>query len=459
MRAWHDACCLQAAGQPRADAGTEISRTDLPLSRSTTMNRRYENPGDGRSNERGGQAGWRDEGARMRERESGDYGQQDHGDRHSSGRAGWDDEFQRGRGGQHYGGQQGYGRPGGGMRGDEGRRDFGGGREGGPSRWQGFGEYESEGELSRMGGSQQMLPPTQGGGRYSSGGYGSQQREFGTSYGQASGYEGGRRGMSSEHGGGLEGSWLGSDRADFAGDGPRSGRGYGGESAAPYGSDRGQDYGSQAYGSQWSGSQGYASQGQGGGWRNQGYGGRQGYGGGQDFGGGGMGGAQRRGSEFGRSGGDYGAGGGGAYGSGMPGEHAGQNYERGGWSGSGPGGQQYGLGADHRGRGPKGYTRSDDRLREDICERLTDDPHIDASDIQVEVDKGVVSLSGNVGDRWMKYHVEDVVDRCAGVKDIRNQLGTHRSSSGRSSTGENAGSREQDNEFGSHAGSGSRKKN
>jgi hypothetical protein len=28
----------------------------------------------------------------------------------------------------------------------------------------------------------------------------------------------------------------------------------------------------------------------------------------------------------------------------------------------------------HRGRGPKGYTRSDDRIREEVCDRLTDDP-------------------------------------------------------------------------------------
>jgi osmotically-inducible protein OsmY len=77
----------------------------------------------------------------------------------------------------------------------------------------------------------------------------------------------------------------------------------------------------------------------------------------------------------------------------------------------------------HRGRGPKGYLRSDERLRETICERLTDDPRIDASDIEVEVKDQSVTLRGTVDDRRTKYAVEELVDRC-GPSMIQNELRT-----------------------------------
>lgn len=85
------------------------------------------------------------------------------------------------------------------------------------------------------------------------------------------------------------------------------------------------------------------------------------------------------------------------------------------------------------GRGPKGYTRSDDRLKEDISERLTEDYAIDASDISVEVRNGTVTLTGTVDERWMKHHAEDLVDRCSGVQDIENRLTVSRSRTGTSS--------------------------
>ena len=75
-----------------------------------------------------------------------------------------------------------------------------------------------------------------------------------------------------------------------------------------------------------------------------------------------------------------------------------------------------------RGRGPRGYTRSDERIGEDIHERLTDDPMLDASDITVEVHDGEVTLGGQVERRWLKHHAEDLVDACSGVRGIRNEL-------------------------------------
>ncbi len=76
----------------------------------------------------------------------------------------------------------------------------------------------------------------------------------------------------------------------------------------------------------------------------------------------------------------------------------------------------------HGGKGPQGYMRSDDRIRELVCEALTDDPHIDATHIEVVVKNGDVMLTGTVEDRQQKRAVEDVIERCPGVKDIQNGL-------------------------------------
>lgn len=75
-----------------------------------------------------------------------------------------------------------------------------------------------------------------------------------------------------------------------------------------------------------------------------------------------------------------------------------------------------------RGRGPRGYVRSDERIGEDIHERLTEDPMLDAGDITVEVCDGVVTLGGCVEQRWLRHHAEDLVEACGGVRDIRNDL-------------------------------------
>jgi hypothetical protein len=74
-----------------------------------------------------------------------------------------------------------------------------------------------------------------------------------------------------------------------------------------------------------------------------------------------------------------------------------------------------------RGKGPKNYTRSDERIREDVCERLAD-AALDASDIDVKVTDGVVLLEGTVPDRWTERAAHDVACRARGVKRCDNQL-------------------------------------
>jgi hypothetical protein len=74
------------------------------------------------------------------------------------------------------------------------------------------------------------------------------------------------------------------------------------------------------------------------------------------------------------------------------------------------------------GRGPKSWQRSDERIREDINERLTDHPDIDAYEIDVQVKNGEVILTGMVDDRYTKRLAEDVVENVSGVREVQNQL-------------------------------------
>jgi hypothetical protein len=74
------------------------------------------------------------------------------------------------------------------------------------------------------------------------------------------------------------------------------------------------------------------------------------------------------------------------------------------------------------GRGPRGYRRPDDRIKEDICEVLTLHGRVDASDIEVHVDQGIVTLQGSVDGRRTKRLVEDIADEVSGVRDVRNEL-------------------------------------
>jgi osmotically-inducible protein OsmY len=74
------------------------------------------------------------------------------------------------------------------------------------------------------------------------------------------------------------------------------------------------------------------------------------------------------------------------------------------------------------GRGPKGYRRADARVREDVCDRLTADPALDASEITVDVDNLEVTLSGSVPDRDTKRAAEDCAEDVPGVREVHNLL-------------------------------------
>lgn len=81
----------------------------------------------------------------------------------------------------------------------------------------------------------------------------------------------------------------------------------------------------------------------------------------------------------------------------------------------------------HSGRGPKGYQRPDERIREDVCERLSFHGFIDPSEVDINVNQGEVTLSGTCTNRREKRMIEDVVDSVRGVRDVRNELSISRS--------------------------------
>lgn len=75
-----------------------------------------------------------------------------------------------------------------------------------------------------------------------------------------------------------------------------------------------------------------------------------------------------------------------------------------------------------RNRGPRNWQRSDERIREDVCERLSGLHDVDVSDVSVAVEQGRVTLAGTVTDRWHKHRIEDVADDSAGVREIENRI-------------------------------------
>ncbi|WP_139812138.1 BON domain-containing protein [Ensifer aridi] len=204
-------------------------------------------------------------------------------------------------------------------------------------------------------------------------------------------------------------------REGYRGDYPLRGQGYGREREAgeayrgEYGA-RGMNERMGGYGREWGSRRGFGAERFGGGsesaeavFEDQDFGrGESGYG--RGFGRGYGGGYRREG---------YGGAHGGGYG--------GEGY-RGGMYGGGYGEPRSDRFGQYRGRGPKGYQRSDERIREDVCDRLSDDRSVDASEIEVRVSNCEVTLSGTVEGREQKRRAEDCAEEVSGVKNVQNNL-------------------------------------
>ena len=104
------------------------------------------------------------------------------------------------------------------------------------------------------------------------------------------------------------------------------------------------------------------------------------------------------------------------------------------------------------GKGPKSYRRSDERIKEDVNDRLSEG-YLDATEIEVQVADGEVTLTGTVNSRSDKWRAEDIADDVRGVKNVENRLrvqqsdinrypsmsGTSTSATGTTGTTENTG--------------------
>jgi osmotically-inducible protein OsmY len=77
---------------------------------------------------------------------------------------------------------------------------------------------------------------------------------------------------------------------------------------------------------------------------------------------------------------------------------------------------------EHRGKGPRNYRRADERISDDVHDRLTDDPYLDATDIEVQVRDAEVTLSGRVRTRDDRRRAEDLAERVSGVTHVQNNL-------------------------------------
>jgi hypothetical protein len=136
------------------------------------------------------------------------------------------------------------------------------------------------------------------------------------------------------------------------------------------------------------------------------------------------------------SSGDYGA-----YGGfhGLSGGYAGYGRGSGGYNPTGSDRDRFGSRRDQgfrsrdigrggfAGRGPKGYTRTDERVREDVCDRLSQDDEVDASEISVRVENGEVTLEGSTETRRQKHRAEEIAADVSGVSDVHNNVRVRKS--------------------------------
>ena len=76
----------------------------------------------------------------------------------------------------------------------------------------------------------------------------------------------------------------------------------------------------------------------------------------------------------------------------------------------------------HAGKGPKGYHRSDERIHDDASDALYRCYEVDATEIEVDVKEGIVSLKGSVESRLSKKIAEMTIENLPGVLDVLNEL-------------------------------------
>lgn len=84
------------------------------------------------------------------------------------------------------------------------------------------------------------------------------------------------------------------------------------------------------------------------------------------------------------------------------------------------------AGGPHRGKGPRGYTRADDRILDDLHHRLERDGELDARDIEMEIRSGEATLRGSVETMEMRWRAERIAQSINGIAHVTNDLRVRR---------------------------------
>ena len=82
----------------------------------------------------------------------------------------------------------------------------------------------------------------------------------------------------------------------------------------------------------------------------------------------------------------------------------------------------YHMAGPFAGVAPRGYARSDQRVLEDVCDRLTLHGELDVRHVEVHCRDGVIRLEGTAPDRRTRRLIEAVADEVPGVVDVENEL-------------------------------------
>ena len=85
-------------------------------------------------------------------------------------------------------------------------------------------------------------------------------------------------------------------------------------------------------------------------------------------------------------------------------------------------------GSSRTNRGPKNYKRSDERIKEDVCDRLSQSD-LNCEDVEINVKNGEVTLTGTTDSGHERREIERVAETIPGVQDVTNQIRIKRETS------------------------------
>jgi osmotically-inducible protein OsmY len=92
------------------------------------------------------------------------------------------------------------------------------------------------------------------------------------------------------------------------------------------------------------------------------------------------------------------------------------------WGEGRSGAERRKTGGSHAGQGSQFRRRSDDKIHEEIWELLSNNADLDATEVELHVESGAVTLTGTVDSRDAKWLTEDLATSVTGVREVNNRL-------------------------------------